>query len=66
MKRLTGDKDYLCIMGKATDITANLNKISALYDFTILSSAIQEKGIVMMVIERRRREDKPETPGKIV
>ncbi len=56
MKRLTGDKDYLCVVGKASDITANLNKISSLYDFTVLSSSIKETGTVMVILERRKRE----------
>ena len=59
MKRLQGDSDYMCIVGKPTDITANLNKISALYDFSILTSSAQDNGTVMIILERRRREDSP-------
>jgi len=59
MKRLQGDKDYLCLVGKPSDITANLNKISAIYDFSILTSAAQENGTIMIILERRRREDSP-------
>lgn len=59
MKRLQGEKDYLCIVGKASEIAANLNKISAIYDFTILTASVQENGTVMVILERRRREDSP-------
>ena len=63
MKRLQGEKDYLCIVGKPSDITSNLNKISALYDFTILTSAAQDNGTIMIILERRRREDSPGSSG---
>ena len=63
MKRLQGEKDYLCIVGKPSDITSNLNKISSLYDFTILTSAVQENGTVLIILERRRREDSPGSGG---
>lgn len=46
MRRMTGTKDYLRIAGKPSDITANLNKISCLYDFNVLNSAFRD-GIVM-------------------
>lgn len=59
MKRLQGDKDYLCIVGKASDVTMNLNKIAALYDFTILTSNVKENGTIMVILERRRRADSP-------
>ena len=59
MKRLQGEKDYLCIVGKSSDITMNMNKIAALYDFTILASNIRDNGTVMVIIERRRRENSP-------
>ena len=54
MKKLTGHQDYLCIAGKPSDITANLNKIGCMYDINVLSSAFTD-GVVMMIIERRRR-----------
>ena len=63
MKRLQGEKDYLCIVGKPSDITGNLNKISAIYDFSILTATIQENGTVMVILERRRREDSPGSGG---
>lgn len=61
MKRLTCEKDYLCIVGKASEITANLNKIGALYDLSVLSSTVKDSGIVMVIVERRKREE-PCTP----
>lgn len=54
MKRMTGSKDYLCIAGKASDITMNLNKIGCLYDFNVLTSAFSD-GVVMVIIERMKR-----------
>ena len=57
MKRLTCERDYLCIVGKASEITANLNKIGAMYDLSILSSTFKDNGIVMVIVERRKRED---------
>lgn len=54
MKRLTGPKDYLCIAGKPSDITTNLNKIGCLYDFEVLGSSFSD-GVVMVIIERRKR-----------
>ena len=62
MKRLTGDMDYLCIVGKPSDITSNLNKVSALYDLTVLSSAMKDDGLVMVIIERRKRENSSPRP----
>lgn len=59
MKRLQGEKDYLTIVGKPSEITANLNKISAIYDFTILTASVQDNGTVMVILERRRRDDSP-------
>lgn len=63
MKRLQGDKDYLCVVGKASDITANLNKISSIYDFSVLTATVKDNGTVMMIVERRRRADSPGTSG---
>lgn len=57
MKRLAGDRDYLCIVGKASDITANLNKVDALYDLTIHSATVKDNGVVMVIIERRKRKE---------
>ena len=57
MKRLTGDRDYLCVVGKASDITTTLNKIGALYDLSILSSTVKDNGIVMAIVERRKRKE---------
>ena len=57
MKRLTCEKDYLCIVGKASDITTNLNKIGAMYDLSILSSTFKDNGIVMVIVERRKRDE---------
>ena len=54
MKKLTCSRDYLCIAGKPSDITVNLNKIARLYDFKVLSSAFDD-GVVMVIIERRER-----------
>ena len=56
MKKLVDEKDYLCIMGKPSDITANLNKIAKLYDFKILTSAVKEEGILMVILERRQKK----------
>jgi len=56
MKKLAGDKDFLCIAGKPSDISTSLNKIYQLYDLTVISSSINEKGIVVVIIERRQRE----------
>ena len=56
MRRMTGTKDYLCIAGKPSDITANLNKISCLYDFNVLNSAFRD-GIVMVIIERLKKNN---------
>ena len=57
MKRLTCERDYLCIVGKASDITTNLNKIGSMYDLSILSSTFKDNGIVMVIIERRKRDE---------
>lgn len=54
MKRLAGEKDYLCIAGKPSDITTNLNKINLIYDFTIIASDLKD-GIVTVIIERRQK-----------
>ena len=59
MKRLQGEKDYLTIVGKPSEITANLNKIAAIYDFSILTASVQDNGTVMVILERRRRDDSP-------
>ena len=59
MKRLTGDRDYMCIFGRASEITSNLNKIGALYDLSVLSSAVQDSGVVMVIVERRQRNENP-------
>lgn len=56
MKRLAGERDYMCIVGKASDITSNLNKIGAMYDLSILSSTIKDSGVVMVIVERRQRD----------
>ena len=56
MKRLAGERDYLCIVGKSSDITSNLNKIGAMYDLSILSSTIKDSGVVMVIVERRQRD----------
>ena len=65
MKRLQGEKDYLCIVGKSSDITMNMNKIAAMYDFTILASNLRDNGTVMVIIERRRRADSPGGHGQL-
>jgi len=62
MKRLTGDSDYLCITGKASDITSTLNKIAALYDLSILSSAVKESGIVVVIVQRRQKKESGSSP----
>ncbi|HBI16478.1 MAG TPA: hypothetical protein DDY20_13400 [Desulfobulbaceae bacterium] len=54
MKRLTGSRDYLCIAGKPSDISTNLNRISCLYDLNVVSSAYSD-GMVVVIIERRKR-----------
>lgn len=64
MKRMTTDKDYLCVVGKPSDITSNLNKISALYDLTILTSTLSDNGTIMLVVERRKREGVQSTRPK--
>lgn len=61
MKRMTCEKDYLCIVGTASEITTNLNRIGALYDLSILSSTFKDNGVVMVIVERRKR-DEPCTP----
>ncbi|GAB4332664.1 MAG: hypothetical protein Kow0089_00690 [Desulfobulbaceae bacterium] len=58
MKKLTTEKDYVCIAGKPSDISASLNKINALYDLSVVSSSINDKGIVVVIIERRLRKKK--------
>lgn len=63
MKRLQGDRDYLCIVGKSSEITTNLNKIGAIYDIKIHSATVKDDGIVMVIVERIRREDSPGTSG---
>lgn len=62
MKRLTGDSDYLCISGKTSDITSTLNKIAALYDLSVLSSAVKENGIVVVIVERRQKKESGTSP----
>ena len=57
MKRLAGERDYLCIVGKSSDITSSLNKVDALYDLTIHSSTVRDNGTVMVIIERRKRKE---------
>ena len=57
MKRLTCERDYLCIVGKASEITTNLNKIGAMYDLSILSSTFKDNGVVMVILERRKRDE---------
>jgi len=54
MKRLTGEKDYLCIAGTASEITKTLNKIGCRHDLTILSTDNKD-GIVTVIVERRLR-----------
>ncbi len=54
MKRLTGEKDYLCIAGTASEITKTLNKIGCRHDLSILSTDNQN-GIITVIIERRLR-----------
>lgn len=55
MKIVTGDKDYLRIVGKAPVITENLNKIHALYDLTVVNSSFRQDDAIMVIVERRRR-----------
>ena len=62
MKRLTCEKDYLCIVGKASDITANLNKIGSIYDLSILSSTFKDSGVVMVIVERRQKKESGTSP----
>ena len=64
MKRLTGDRDYLCIVGKASDITTNLNKISSLYDVSILAATVKENGTVMIIVERRIANHEATSPKR--
>lgn len=61
MKKLSGDKDYVCISGKPTDISNNLNKIASMYDLTVISSDVQD-GMVTIIVERRRKETQPTKP----
>jgi len=57
MKKLMTDKDYVCIAGHPADISSTLNKIGSLYDFKVLSTAIDGPKIVC-IVERRKREHK--------
>ena len=57
MKKLAGERDYLCIVGKASEITTNLNKIGARYDLSVLSSTLKDNGVIMVIIERRKRDE---------
>jgi hypothetical protein len=59
MKKMAGKKDYVCIAGKPTDITSNLNRISSMYDLTVLSTDVRD-GLITVIIERRQKEE-PET-----
>lgn len=57
MKLMSDNVDFLCLSGRPSDISSNLNKIYKIYDLTVLSTSVSDSGTVTVIVERRKRDN---------